>query len=955
MDSSVSATRVDILGLGLICVAVLVIAAILMVILALLLSRRRVPEPARRGSESPALRIVSLALRIVLAVLCIGLGLAAALSVGENGPTWAGLALAAIVISVVGVLFVGPRVVPQRHRCPGCDVALAADAPHGLCPTCLLKQGLASEASSGISTDLPVRKSTPMVSGEPGTAIYAGPFKAPTPAQLAASFPQLEILEFLGQGGMGAVYKARQPKLDRFVALKILPPNADNADTAERFMREARTLARLDHPGIIRIHDFGEADGLRYFLMEHVDGVNLRHFIRNRSLTPAQVLEIIPQICEALQYAHDEGIIHRDIKPENILIDRKGKVKVADFGLAKLMDRTADPTLTGTHQVMGTPHYMAPEQIEKPLTVDRRTDIYALGVLFYEMLTGELPLGQFAPPSEKSGSDLRLDGVVLRALAREPERRFQGAAELKAALNPFAAPATPLTPAAPTPPPRSIAVMVPDPFHGNFQGLLTREGDELVLEYQRTFLGLFATGVREVRIPLAQISSLQLQTGWLSRTIEIRCTRLSALQQLSCPNPGKLTLYVAPGEVEAASRFLVDLKGSVPVELPPPVTTAPNVGVLWVWLVITAFVNIAAACMYVALILHSNNHLAAAEATGFVLAVVLPFFAGSAVIILGALKLRRFESHAWVVFALILAALPATFPFWIGLPLAIYGFFVLRRASVRDAFAQRASGRQPEQVPVTLWCTLTAVLVCSLGAFFSLWPYTPWTIFLVDGSSAYVADASAFPASFIAAFAFVGLFLVLIATARLQPYGVIRPLVIGAGAGLILLVMCVDGGPLTYRPALFVNETHQDGQGNRTEIGTIAVGLRRTVPARAVAKQQTVEFSVGDTSFRTSLPRVHDTPLLPALMTKAQLKLQAPPIIVAGLAVILLGLAAVQMMLCFGGPSSEMVASGAAYSSQDLASRSPYFTATPLPNTAPRGMVRSFFGGIYSFMFESRK
>src|SRR5262249_14654734 len=147
---------------------------------------------------------------------------------------------------------------------------------------------------------------------------------------------------------------------------------------------------------------------------------------------PKEALAIIPQICEALQYAHDEGVVHRDIKPENILLDRRGRVKIADFGLAKLLSRTAtDFTLTGPQQIMGTPHYMAPEQFEKPQEVDDRADIYSLGVVFYEMLTGEVPMGRFVVPSEKVQIDVRLDDVVLRTLSREPERRYQKVSELK--------------------------------------------------------------------------------------------------------------------------------------------------------------------------------------------------------------------------------------------------------------------------------------------------------------------------------------------------------------------------------------------------------------------------------------------------------------------------------------------------------------------------------------------
>jgi tetratricopeptide (TPR) repeat protein/tRNA A-37 threonylcarbamoyl transferase component Bud32 len=256
---------------------------------------------------------------------------------------------------------------------------------------------------------------------------------SPSVEEIAKLFPQLEILELLGRGGMGAVYKARQPRLNRFVALKILSPEKRNdPQFAERFEREARALAWLSHPNIVTVYDFGEVQGHFYLLMEFVGGLSLRQLLQARKLSPAEALGIVPKICEALQYAHEQGVIHRDIKPENILLDKKGQVKIADFGIAKIMDlKPGDLSLTGAKDVVGTPHYMAPEQIEKPQAVDRRADIYSLGVVFYEMLTGELPLGKFPPPSQKVQIDVRLDEVVLRALEKEPERRYQQASEVK--------------------------------------------------------------------------------------------------------------------------------------------------------------------------------------------------------------------------------------------------------------------------------------------------------------------------------------------------------------------------------------------------------------------------------------------------------------------------------------------------------------------------------------------
>jgi serine/threonine protein kinase len=308
------------------------------------------------------------------------------------------------------------------------------------------------------------------------TRPQASGFVPPQPAELAPLFDQLEIQELIGLGGMGAVYKARQAKLDRLVALKIIrPESADDQAFAERFHREARALARLNHPHIVGVYDFGEVrvpandtdvhasqDGapknswsrsstsvlpggrtLYYFIMEYVDGLNLRQTLQAGRLAPEQALAIVPQVCEALQFAHEEGVVHRDIKPENILLDRKGRVKIADFGLAKLAARSAeDFTLSDTRQVMGTPRYMAPEQMEGARAVDHRADIYSLGVVFYEMLTGEIPAGHFEPPSKKVQVDVRLDEVVLRSLAREPERRYQHASDIKSDIETIATPAT---------------------------------------------------------------------------------------------------------------------------------------------------------------------------------------------------------------------------------------------------------------------------------------------------------------------------------------------------------------------------------------------------------------------------------------------------------------------------------------------------------------------------------
>ena len=331
-------------------------------------------------------------------------------------------------------------------KCPRCGGNLEAAVANGICPACLLKQ-----AAFGTGAD-----SFPAMAWTP-----------PSVDELAGSFPQLEIIELIGQGGMGAVYKARQKSLGRFVALKILAPqHAENPDFAERFSREGQVLAEVSHPNIVTVHDFGragQAEKFYFLLMEFVDGVSLRQAMKAGRLTPEQALAIVPPICEALQFAHDRGIVHRDIKPENLLLDKEGRVKIADFGIARMLRAESsharqsvgesDPASERFNKsdegrsahalasvatsdltresVLGTPQYMAPEQRDRPASVDHRADIFSLGVVLYEMLTGELPDAKLQPPSRKVQIDVRLDEIVLRALEHEPTLRFQTADEFR--------------------------------------------------------------------------------------------------------------------------------------------------------------------------------------------------------------------------------------------------------------------------------------------------------------------------------------------------------------------------------------------------------------------------------------------------------------------------------------------------------------------------------------------
>jgi len=435
-----------------------------------------------------------------------------------------------------------PEEASQENRCPRCSKPLPVGSPRGLCPACLLQCGLETN--------------TVGFTGE-HQAEATRRWQPPTVEQLAPLFGELDILELIGRGGMGAVYKAREKQLDRLVALKILPPEIGaDPSFAQRFAREAQAMARLSHPNIVTIYSFGsrplslEGEGkgegavnpspskgegqgegaektspspgpsgrplpwrershqkplslegqgkgegaanpspskgegqgeggtgdLYYFIMEYVDGLSLRQVLNSGGVSAAEALAIVPQICDALQYAHDRGIVHRDIKPENLLLNRAGQVKIADFGLARLVGLTPSPLkgegrgegeeslplqgggqgegeslplqgggqgegegeVTQGRHVLGTPQYMAPEQIARPREVDHRADIYSLGVVFYQMLTGELPKGKFEPPSRKVLIDVRLDEVVLRALEREPARRYQQVSEVRTQVETIA-------------------------------------------------------------------------------------------------------------------------------------------------------------------------------------------------------------------------------------------------------------------------------------------------------------------------------------------------------------------------------------------------------------------------------------------------------------------------------------------------------------------------------------
>ena len=297
--------------------------------------------------------------------------------------------------------------------CRHCHCPLPPDSPAGICPACFLRLA---------------RQETGPDSG--------GRWHPKSVEQLQGMIPGVQLISLIGCGGMGAVYRALQTDLQRPVAVKVMPESLSADPTfVERFRREAQTLGKLNHPNIVSVYDSGVSNGVCYIVMELVEGTTLREAIAASAIDPAAALRIVPKICDALAYAHDRGIVHRDIKPENILLGTGGVVKMVDFGLAKITaDEDPDMMLTHTGARLGTLRYMSPEQLDGT-SVDHRTDIYSLGVVLYEMLTGRVPAGRFPLPSETSDVDPRIDAVVMRTLCHDPNQRYQRADEIPTELS----------------------------------------------------------------------------------------------------------------------------------------------------------------------------------------------------------------------------------------------------------------------------------------------------------------------------------------------------------------------------------------------------------------------------------------------------------------------------------------------------------------------------------------
>jgi len=258
-------------------------------------------------------------------------------------------------------------------------------------------------------------------------------WQPPSLTEMQALLPQYQFLSLIGRGGMGAVYKATQISLKRPVAVKVLPGNLMDdveASFAARFRQEALTMAKLSHPGIVNVFETGEIGGLLYIVMEFIDGTDVAKMIhREGKLAPQRAANLLRQVCDALHYAHQRGVIHRDIKPANLIVTPEGRVKIADFGLAKHSDEALGG-LTKTDFTIGTPEFFAPEALIPNTLLDARADLYSLGVTLYQMLTGEIPRGLWKMPSVKAGVDARFDAIIDKAMQPDRQARYQSSDEL---------------------------------------------------------------------------------------------------------------------------------------------------------------------------------------------------------------------------------------------------------------------------------------------------------------------------------------------------------------------------------------------------------------------------------------------------------------------------------------------------------------------------------------------
>ena len=330
--------------------------------------------------------------------------------------------------------------------CPKCGAEIPADAPEGGCPGCLLESGLRlldEEAVAGVDLSAVALAKA----DDPGHVDKSAgaTTKSDRLVKILGELGDYELLEEVGRGGQGVVFRARQRSLNRVVALKVISLGqwASKAHV-KRFRREAEAAASLDHPSIVPIHEVGERDGSCYFSMQFIEGGQLDEVVKYAPMSIRQAAELIAKVARTVHYAHEHGILHRDIKPGNILLDQKGEPHLTDFGLARLVE--TESTVTRTLEVLGTPSYMAPEQGGgKNVQPTAATDVYGLGAVLYQLLTGHPPFAGGTtyetikllldteprqPRLLNPKIDRDLSTICLKCLEKDPKRRYSSALEL---------------------------------------------------------------------------------------------------------------------------------------------------------------------------------------------------------------------------------------------------------------------------------------------------------------------------------------------------------------------------------------------------------------------------------------------------------------------------------------------------------------------------------------------
>ena len=414
-----------------------------------------------------------------------------------------------------------------------CSRCASVLSPDGNCPVCLLKLAIDYEGADWVC-DNPETMDT-----------------------LSAQFPQYRIQRVIGRGGMGTIYQAKQVSLDRDVALKVIDRSiCSDASFQDRFEREARALAILNHPNIVTGYDYGRtADGLAYLVMEFVHGLNLREAMQAMPIDVPSAIRIIRELSEALRFAHSKGIIHRDIKPENVLLSDGDQVKLADFGIAKILNQRDGRKITATRQILGTAHYLAPEQWESPDDVDHRIDIYALGVMLYELLTKQLPIGNFEPPSHINPHvDRSLDEVVMKAMHRRPSARYPTVEAFQAALAGIAPVASeqPVAPNAPLQSHEDHAVTYVSFRLESYGGLVVVNGTLQVhpaglrIEYfsRDALTGQIRSALKTIEADWNDLMQVQYKPGFLNAKLRLVSKSVSLFAEFPENEAGSIALTI---------------------------------------------------------------------------------------------------------------------------------------------------------------------------------------------------------------------------------------------------------------------------------------------------------------------------------------------------------------------------------------------------------------------------